>query len=68
MLWRHGAVNYTSASETEDPGSNPARVHMFFESHSNAVVYDRLNRNCLIVCCKIEIKAWAQKYILNYFV
>jgi hypothetical protein len=27
--WRHGAVDIISASGTEDPSSNPARVYVF---------------------------------------
>jgi hypothetical protein len=47
--WRRGKVGIASASEIEDPGSNPARVSYFWEKRSNAVVYNLLSMHCMCI-------------------
>jgi hypothetical protein len=37
---RRGVPQWTSASGTEDPGSNPDRVYDFWGKHSNTVVFN----------------------------
>jgi hypothetical protein len=39
QYFRHGAVDITSASVSEDPGLNPARVYGFKGKHINAAVF-----------------------------
>jgi hypothetical protein len=52
---RRGTVDIASASGTEDPGSNPARVLGFLGSHSKAVVYIcTSDLMCIFLCVAKE--------------
>jgi hypothetical protein len=47
-------VDIASASGTEDPGSNPARVLGFYGKHGNAIVYYLINIHCLCAYLRNE--------------
>jgi hypothetical protein len=49
LPWRRGAVDTASASGTEGPGSNPARLYEIKGKHIIAVVYCWLNMHWFCV-------------------
>jgi hypothetical protein len=61
VAWRHGAVDIASASETEDPGLNTARVHIRFFGENIAMLLCFIDLKCIVCELKKINKGIGQK-------